>query len=85
MEQSDEITSMIDHGDLSRKPGWVRLSLHPTMTDTELDYVLDAVEGVARNHKRWAQDYEYDRYTNEFFHRTFPAMKEEDFREWFRL
>ena len=34
-------------GDLHSKPGWVRLSLHPTMTDTELDYILDAIESVA--------------------------------------
>jgi selenocysteine lyase/cysteine desulfurase len=34
-------------GDLHSKPGWVRLSLHPTMTDAELDYILDAIESVA--------------------------------------
>jgi len=28
---SKEITDLIEQGDLSRKPGWVRLSLHPTM------------------------------------------------------
>ncbi len=33
---SNEITRMIDAGDLSMKPGWIRLSLHPTMTDDEL-------------------------------------------------
>ncbi len=30
---SCRITDMIDSGDLSDKPGWVRVSLHPTMTD----------------------------------------------------
>ena len=33
---SKEITDRIDAGDLSMKPGWIRLSLHPTMTDDEL-------------------------------------------------
>ena len=31
-EKSKHITELINHGDLSLKPGWVRLSLHQTMT-----------------------------------------------------
>ena len=34
-------------GELWRKPGWVRLSVHPTMTDEEVGYIADAVEEVA--------------------------------------
>jgi hypothetical protein len=34
-------------GAMESKPGWVRLSLHPTMTDEEIDYIADAVEMVA--------------------------------------
>ena len=30
-DKSHEITDMIDGGDLSRKPGWVRVSIHPTI------------------------------------------------------
>ena len=39
-DKSRSITQKIDRGDLSEKPGWVRLSLHPTMTDEELDLFL---------------------------------------------
>ncbi len=35
-EDSHKITQLINSGDLSVKPGWVRLSLHPTMTNEEL-------------------------------------------------
>ena len=35
IKMSKEITDKIDKGDLSMKPGWIRLSLHPTMTDDE--------------------------------------------------
>ena len=35
---SKEITDRIDAGDLSMKPGWIRLSLHPTMQNDELFY-----------------------------------------------
>src|SRR5664280_592758 len=40
---SKEITDKIDAGDLSMKPGWVRLSLHPIMTNDELLFILDAI------------------------------------------
>jgi len=42
-EHSREITDKINHGDLSEKPGWIRISLHPTMTNAELDLIIDAI------------------------------------------
>jgi selenocysteine lyase/cysteine desulfurase len=66
--RSRAITSAIDAGDLTDKPGWVRLSLHPTLTDAELDYVLDAVEEVAACGLNWADEYRYDCRSNEWTH-----------------
>lgn len=65
-EKSKSITDKINVGDLSEKPGWVRLSLHPTMTDQELEYILDAIKQVVRNHKKWSEDYRYDKHKNDF-------------------
>jgi selenocysteine lyase/cysteine desulfurase len=65
-DYSHRITAMIDSGDLSEKPGWVRLSLHPVMTRKELDFVLDAIEQVALNPGRWQKMYRYDIHTNEY-------------------
>ena len=39
-EKSQEITDKINHGDLSEKPGWVRWSLHPTMTNEEVELMI---------------------------------------------
>ena len=64
--QSKSITDQINAGILSNKPGWVRLSLHPTMTTAELDYALTAIEQVVEHAQEWAQDYEYDSHTNEY-------------------
>jgi selenocysteine lyase/cysteine desulfurase len=33
---SKQITEKITHGDMSTKPGWVRFSIHPIMTDEEI-------------------------------------------------
>ena len=63
---SHQITDLIDGGDLSQKPGWIRLSVHPTTTNSELDYCLDAIKSLAQNHQHWAADYQYNCHTNEY-------------------
>lgn len=83
-ERSRAITAAIDHGDLSAKPGWVRLSLHPTMTDAELDFAVEAIDQVARFAEGWAADYAYDRHTNEYVHRDGPVAAP-DLERWFDL
>lgn len=67
-EQSKEITERINRGDLSMKPGWVRLSLHPTMTNEELYFIIDALRQVSENHSEWQKDYVYSKATNEYRH-----------------
>ncbi len=67
--RSKRITKKISEGDLSEKPGWVRLSLHPTMTDKELEVIMDAIEDVATNFKKYENDYTYSNHTNEFYHK----------------
>lgn len=63
---SKSITNRINIGDLSSKPGWIRMSIHPVMTDEEIIYILDAIEAVCQNFQEWAEDYEYNACTNEF-------------------
>ena len=81
---SKEITDKIDAGDLSLKPGWIRLSLHPTMTDDELLYILDAIKQTVENADEWKNDYVYNKHTNEFHHSTFPDNNP-DYSHWFIL
>jgi selenocysteine lyase/cysteine desulfurase len=65
-KQSKEITNQIDKGDLSRKPGWVRISLHPTMTAAEVHYITDAVKAIMQNQIEWGQDYKFNQATGDF-------------------
>ncbi|TDW96243.1 aminotransferase class V-fold PLP-dependent enzyme [Dinghuibacter silviterrae] len=64
--RSYQIRTALEKGDLSAKPGWVRLSFHPIMSDAEVDYILDAVEMTATYHAQWGSDYRYDATLNEF-------------------
>lgn len=81
---SKHITELIDHGDLSEKPGWVRLSLHPTMTTEDLYFTVDAIRQIQKNHVAWSSDYNYDNHTNEFRHKS-GHRNCLDINSWFRL
>ena len=59
-EQSHRITDLVNRGDLSEKPGWIRISLHPTMTDAEVTYLADSILDLAKNHEEWCKDYDQD-------------------------
>jgi selenocysteine lyase/cysteine desulfurase len=69
-EKSREITSKINHGDLSEKPGWVRWSLHPTTTNAEVGLMISGLHHITRNIESLSQDYLYDNHNNLFWHKS---------------
>ena len=81
--RSKEITHLINQGDLTVKPGWVRMSIHPVMTDEELDFILEAVEELCENHKDWAIEYEMDIHSGEFFHVNESNQLKDLVKDWF--
>lgn len=81
---SKEITDKIEEGDLSMKPGWIRLSLHPVMTNEELNFIIDSIRQTVENSEEWGKDYNYDRHTNEFYHCTYKD-KSSTITGWFEL
>lgn len=70
-------------GDLSCKPGWIRMSIHPVMTDDEIRFILDAIEQVALHYPEWKKDYAYDAATNEYRHLTFEEKVGDVVAGWF--
>ena len=83
--RSQRITDKINHGDLSEKPGWVRLSLHPTMTDSELEFILNAIEEVIKHGEDWMKDYSYSSKTNEYKHIADSGTLNKKINSWFEL
>ncbi|MBN1158840.1 MAG: aminotransferase class V-fold PLP-dependent enzyme [Bacteroidales bacterium] len=83
--KSHEITEKISHGDLSEKPGWVRISMHPTMTDRELFYFLDSLKEIVRKYDKWKKDYIYNPKKNEFEHISMIGKTPSWLRTWFEL
>lgn len=84
-EHSKSITDQINQGILSDKPGWVRLSLHPTMSNAEAHAIVQAIRELAQHHQSWARDYRYCARQNHFSHHTRGAVEAIDRRvdHWF--
>ncbi len=84
-ELSHMITEKINSGDLSDKPGWIRISLHPTMTNEEVEYILKAIRQIHEKHEDWGKDYEYLNRQNEFRHKLAPKDPVEKVTDWFTM
>lgn len=83
--RSKMITDKIDKGDLSDKPGWVRMSIHPTMTGNELNRIIKAVEEIVNNISEWEKDYKYDKHKNEFYHTSSNGGELKKIKQWFEV
>jgi selenocysteine lyase/cysteine desulfurase len=81
--RSYEILKSISSGDLLCKPGWIRLSVHPTMTNTEIDYIMDAIECTASHFQDWQDDYAYHPSSNEYFYKGKEEMELSKIEDWF--
>ena len=82
-QKSKHITDCINKGDLTKKPGWIRMSVHPITTNEEIHYILNAIEQLCLHHTKWAQDYEYICGMNEYRHKHFTKDEREIIAQWF--
>lgn len=84
--KSAEITDKISQGDLSCKPGWIRFSIHPIMTNAEVEYILLAIQNLAENFREWKKDYEYYPDKNEYYFKgTDNKLIEIKVTDWFNF
>lgn len=67
---SNSITNEIDSGVFSSKPGWIRCSIHPTMSNDEVIFIANSMVELAQNHEEWSKEYVYDSASNEFVHKN---------------
>ena len=65
-DRSKAVMQNIEQQQLTDKPGWVRISLHPIMTNEEVQFMTDAIRDLVKNQKQWASEYTYNPVTNEF-------------------
>lgn len=82
-ETSNDLVCQIASGDMIKKPGWIRMSIHPTTTTEEVLYVCESIKQVAKHHKTWSKDYLYDAKTNNFRHKDDSLPEKEMVKNWF--
>jgi selenocysteine lyase/cysteine desulfurase len=59
-DTSSKITQQIDSGDFAEKPGWIRASFHPTTSDKEVAFVVEAINQVTENIAVWSKEYRFN-------------------------
>jgi len=72
-------------GDLSAKPGWIRISLHPVMTNNIINTIMDGVELTAARYPDWSKDYAYDPGSNEYYYKGINPDKQTPVDSWFNI
>ena len=84
-QTSYAIKNQILEGCSTEKPGWVRLSLHPTTTNKELDFICNALKELCHHIDEWSKDYTYDISKNDYVHKTITPVEKELVADWFRV
>lgn len=75
--KSAQVMAQIERKDLTNKPGWVRISLHPVMSNKEVLFICDAIKQIVCNGLQWKKDYTYNPSNNEFE----PNNRKDNLRE----
>jgi selenocysteine lyase/cysteine desulfurase len=84
-ETSHNLVCQISSGDLIQKPGWIRMSVHPTTTSAEIEFVCESIRLLSKNHLEWAKEYQYNPKTNEFLHKEVKSSEKERVAAWFTV
>ncbi|MBT8071805.1 MAG: aminotransferase class V-fold PLP-dependent enzyme [Gammaproteobacteria bacterium] len=72
-ETSEEYRACVTGGFSGIKPGWCRVSMHYVMDDLEVDYLLDAVDFVARYGALFLHLYEFNVYDGSWTSKKDPT------------
>lgn len=86
----DQLTSKaielkILEGCIIERPGWVRMSIHPTMTNAEIEFICNAIQQISINFKEWGKDYTYNSSKNEFIHNSSLIAEKDITKDWMSL
>jgi len=82
-ELSHTIAKEVVEGCDLHKPGWVRLSVHPTISNSELQYICDSLKALAQNIEQWSKDYIYLADKNDYIHKSLPEFDQKMVKKWF--
>lgn len=82
-QESSSLIKKIDEGCLIERPGWIRMSIHPTTTNEEVKVICESIRSLAKNYKIWEKEYNYNSVTNEFVHELDQKEEYKLVKSWF--
>ncbi len=82
-ETSKAISNQILEGCNTEKPGWVRMSIHPTATQQELNFICESLKELHTNIDDWSNDYKYNSIKNDYEHKYITAIEKKLVANWF--
>ncbi|MHA1775839.1 MAG: aminotransferase class V-fold PLP-dependent enzyme [Promethearchaeia archaeon] len=69
--QSEKFRKLVQKGFMAIKPGWTRVNFHYSFTETEFQFIIDAIEFVAKYGYKFLPLYKIDLHTGDWFYRNF--------------
>jgi selenocysteine lyase/cysteine desulfurase len=83
-QESNDLIKKIDDGCLIQRPGWIRMSIHPTSTNAEVAFICESIKEMAKNIDNWKNDYQYNAQTNEFVNKADTKQEKNLVKSWFK-
>ena len=83
-QESSAMIDLIDQGCDIERPGWIRMSIHPTTTNEEVDFICASIKSMAENFEEWSKDYKYSSDSGEYRHKSFEPAEYKLVHDWFR-
>ncbi|GAA5416063.1 cysteine desulfurase [Paraliobacillus ryukyuensis] len=74
-DSSAKMAKAAEAGNMALKPGWIRVSLHPIMSDKEVLAISYALQQIIEHKQEWAEDYDYDPKSDTFVYKHDSVMK----------
>jgi selenocysteine lyase/cysteine desulfurase len=74
-EQSSKYRNAIQNGLLGLKPGWVRINIHYSFSEKDVDFLAKAIAFVAKNGHLFLPKYKFNIQTGEWTHKEYRSRK----------
>ena len=84
ISSSEEYQHKIEEGCLIERPGWIRMSIHPTIRNEEVEYICESINSLCENFRDWEQDYKYNPISNEFEYKDDGQTEKKMVEKWFK-
>ena len=81
--QSEHIYCGIQAGDNTERPGWIRLSIHPTTSTEEVNFMISSIKHIISEIETYRTLYKYDKVVNDFIYSGESKFNEVNIKEWF--